>query len=79
MGLVPAGTARLPHLINTKNSSKRLSPSAGTTPTLNLPCFTGEIIYITKEIIHICLDILLLVFRFLCVEQNMYNRFNISH
>jgi hypothetical protein len=39
----PADLDRLPHLINTKNSSKRPSPSDGTTPTLYLPCFTREI------------------------------------
>jgi hypothetical protein len=42
MGLAPADMAR--HLINAKNS-KRPSPSAGTTTTLNLPCFTREIVH----------------------------------
>jgi hypothetical protein len=44
MGFAPADMARLPHLINTKNSFS--SPSAGTTPTLNLPCFTRENVHL---------------------------------
>jgi hypothetical protein len=46
IGLTPADMARLTHSINTKNvfSSKRPSSSAGTTPTLNLPCFKMEIV-----------------------------------
>jgi hypothetical protein len=47
IGLATADMDRLPHLINTKEKvgfgSKRPSPSAGTTSTLNLPCFTREI------------------------------------
>jgi hypothetical protein len=38
MGFAPADMARLPHLINT-------SLSAGTTPTLNLSCFTREVVH----------------------------------
>jgi hypothetical protein len=45
MGLAPADMDRQPHLINTNKkvfSSKRPSPSAWTTPTLNLPCVQGK-------------------------------------
>jgi hypothetical protein len=47
MGLAPADMARLPTFKTYKNSfsSKRPSPSAGPTPTLNLPCFTREIVH----------------------------------
>jgi hypothetical protein len=46
-GLTPAGMDSLTHLINTEKvfSSKQPSPSAGTTPTLNLPCFTRESVH----------------------------------
>jgi hypothetical protein len=45
--LTPADMARLPYLIKYKKvfSFKQLSPSAGITLTLNLPCFTSEIIH----------------------------------
>jgi hypothetical protein len=40
IGLAPANMDRLPHLL----ANNLCSPSAGTTPTLNLPCFTREIV-----------------------------------
>jgi hypothetical protein len=45
MGLAPDDMARIPYLImqTIVFSSKQPSLSAGTTPTLNLPCFTREI------------------------------------
>jgi hypothetical protein len=53
--------ARLhPSIITKQVSSKQRSLSAGTTPTLNLPCFTREIIRVLQEI-------LLSVFRLLCL------------
>jgi hypothetical protein len=55
--LAPADMARLPpSIIPTKIffSSKQLCLSAGTTPTLNLPCFT-------REIVHFRLNTFLLV------------------
>jgi hypothetical protein len=48
MGLAPADMARLPHLINTQQNifcRELPSPSGVTTPTLNLPCFTREIVH----------------------------------
>jgi hypothetical protein len=47
MWLAPADMARLPHLIDTEKvfGSKRPSPSAGTTPSLNLPSFRREIVH----------------------------------
>jgi hypothetical protein len=53
MGLAPADIARLTHLKNAKIvfSIKRPSPSAGTTTTLNLPCFTykGNLPFLIKH------------------------------
>jgi hypothetical protein len=46
-GLAKADMARLPHLMHTQIVlvvCKRPSPSAGTARTLNLPCFTREIV-----------------------------------
>jgi hypothetical protein len=68
-GSAPADIARLPHLIMQKIvfRSKQPSPSAGTAPTLNLPCFTrknppfltrhspsSSYIYISMIYIHGC-------------------------
>jgi hypothetical protein len=46
IGFTPADMDRLSHLINTKKVliSKQPIPSAGTIPTLNLPCFSREIV-----------------------------------
>jgi hypothetical protein len=50
LGLAPADMARLPHLINPKNSiftSKQ--PSAGTTPTLNFALlYKGKRPFLTR-------------------------------
>jgi hypothetical protein len=40
VGLAPDDMAKLSPFIITKNCSKQPSLSAGTTTTLNLPCFT---------------------------------------
>jgi hypothetical protein len=43
--LAPANMARQPPSIIIILSSKQPSLSAGTTPTLDLPCFTREIVH----------------------------------
>jgi hypothetical protein len=42
MGLAPFDKARLPTYTIAKNSSKQPSLSAGTIPTLDLPCLQGK-------------------------------------